>query len=263
MPTKKKEADDIVNKVLEKLAHVLRDYNDVVDTVTQQKAFQTLDYDDLTDKMTRSIKGVHSVESAIHKMSDKKIEIPDLLPFVVALKNAAESYENILLGLKNKAQNTGKYGFFAYRKDLKDFEQKRRILAIRQREFSKNITTPSQESGKGNSTTDTITTKDAAVAFVEAFLKNLDPWREELIRTLIDEEAGGKLKDDVSTAKGMLFYSFLTYWTLPVFNIFDKETAHEIFSYICLGVARVSTSPFNEHLVSFLEPGGVSRWAHS
>ena len=76
MPTKKKEADDIVNKVLEKLAHVLRDYNDVVDTVTQQKAFQTLDYDDLTDKMTRSIKGVHSVESAIHKMSDKKIEIP-------------------------------------------------------------------------------------------------------------------------------------------------------------------------------------------
>ena len=25
----------------------------------------------------------------------------------------------------------------------------------------------------------------------------------------------------------------------------------------------MSTSPFNEHLVSFLEPGGVSRWAHS
>ena len=25
----------------------------------------------------------------------------------------------------------------------------------------------------------------------------------------------------------------------------------------------LSTSPFNEHLVSFLEPGGVSRWAHS
>ena len=25
----------------------------------------------------------------------------------------------------------------------------------------------------------------------------------------------------------------------------------------------LSTSPFNKHLVSFLEPGGVSRWAHS
>ena len=29
------------------------------------------------------------------------------------------------------------------------------------------------------------------------------------------------------------------------------------------GASIVSTSPFNEHLVSFLEPGGVSRWAHS
>ena len=28
-------------------------------------------------------------------------------------------------------------------------------------------------------------------------------------------------------------------------------------------LAILSTSPFNEHLVSFLEPGGVSRWAHS
>ena len=27
--------------------------------------------------------------------------------------------------------------------------------------------------------------------------------------------------------------------------------------------SNLSTSPFNEHLVSFLEPGGVSRWAHS
>ena len=28
-------------------------------------------------------------------------------------------------------------------------------------------------------------------------------------------------------------------------------------------IPYLSTSPFNEHLVSFLEPGSVSRWAHS
>lgn len=124
----------------------MEDYNEVVDTISQQKAFQTIDYDDMADKMARSIKGVYSVEAAVNKMIDKKIEVPDLLPFVVSLKNAAESYELVLLGLKSKAQNTGRYGFFAYRKDLKSFEEKRRILAIKQREFSKNISNPQQNS---------------------------------------------------------------------------------------------------------------------
>ena len=41
-------------------------------------------------------------------------------------------------------------------------------------------------------------------------------------------------------------------------SIDHLEPANAMFTLV-----RLSTSPFNEHLVSFLEPGGVSRWAHS
>ena len=55
---------------------------------------------------------------------------------------------------------------------------------------------------------------------------------------------------------------------------YPKETYGEIDDYALAEQEKlralhkqtdgdVSTSPFNEHLVSFLEPGGVSRWAHS
>ena len=42
----------------------------------------------------------------------------------------------------------------------------------------------------------------------------------------------------------------------------SKTMAHFIRKTV-LEKEILSTSPFNEHLVSFLEPGGVSRWAHS
>ena len=37
---------------------------------------------------------------------------------------------------------------------------------------------------------------------------------------------------------------------------------NDTFLLHCETRDRVSTSPFNEHLVSFLEPGGIGRWAH-
>ncbi len=67
------------------------------------------------------------------------------------------------------------------------------------------------------------------------------------------------------------------YW--PSYSAFSPEARYQYLnwlrditqptnlSYVFLyfyGLERhLSTSPFNEHLVSFLEPGGVSRWAHS
>lgn len=235
MTAKKPNSENIVGKVLEKLADVLNDYNEVVDTISQQKAFQTINYDDLTDKLARSIKGVHSIEAAIHKMTSKKIEVPDLLPLVTALKNAAENYELILIGLKNKAQNTGKYGFFAYRKDLRSFEEKRRILAIRQREFSKNISSSKQSDKEKTSDSKNISVQTVADSFADVFLENIDDHREALIEVIVKN---GKLKTTEDTAKAVLFYSFLTYWTLPLFNLFDKKLASTILHRSCQQIAE-------------------------
>ncbi len=238
MTTKKPDSEKIVGKVLEKLADVLRNYNEVVDTISQQKVNQTIDYDDLSDKMTHSIKGIHSIEAAIHKMADKKIEIPNLLPFAVALKSAAESYELVLLGLKNKAQNTGKYGFFAYRKDLKNFEEKRRILAIRQREFSKNISSSEQNEEQVETDSKTISAQTVAGGFAQSFLEDIDKRRDEVIEILTSKEGGGKLSVSEDKARAMLFYSFFAFWTLPLFNLFSQKQANDIFSRICVILAE-------------------------
>jgi hypothetical protein len=240
MTTKKPDSDKIVGKVLEKLADVLRNYNEVVDTISQQKVNQTIDYDYLSDKMTHSIKSVHSIEAAIHKMADKKIDVPNLLPFVVALKNAAESYELVLSGLKSKAQNTGKYGFFAYRKDLKNFEEKRRILAIRQREFSKNISSSEQNEEQVETETNpkTISAQTVASGFAQSFLEDIDKRRDEVIEILTSKESGGKLSVSEDKARAMLFYSFFAFWTLPLFNLFDQEKANDIFSRVCVILAE-------------------------
>ena len=46
-------------------------------------------------------------------------------------------------------------------------------------------------------------------------------------------------------------------------NYQERMRALEANGYYNVAGLKLSTSPFNEHLVSFLEPGGVSRWAHS
>ena len=57
--------------------------------------------------------------------------------------------------------------------------------------------------------------------------------------------------------KGQLYpHKYDTIISQDLFN--DAEAVRNGYK-----VKKLSTSPFNEHLVSFLEPGGVSRWAHS
>ena len=121
---------------MDKLADILADYNYVYDTITQQQPMQALDYDSLLVKLDSSITGAKIIEKVL---SSEKIEIPDFEPFVVSIKNAAQAYRPVVLGLSDKANRTGKYGWFTYRRDLKHHDQARKLLTYHSQAFSRNI----------------------------------------------------------------------------------------------------------------------------
>lgn len=80
-----------------------------------------------------------------------------------------------------------------------------------------------------------ISVDGIADGFAGIFLENIDEYREELIKLIAENQ---KLVVSQDKARSILFYTFLTFWTLPLFNLFDKNLAREIFHKICLQVAK-------------------------
>ena len=185
---RKSDPKRIAEKVMDKLVEILADYNHVYDTITHQKPMQTLDYDELLEQLDSAITGVKIIEKVI---VSEKIEIPDFEPFVNAIKNAAQAYKPMVMGLSDKANRTGKYGWFAYRKDLKHHDEARRLLTYRSQAFSNNIEHSPEKP-----------------EFIEATAHILDPLSDDVLveKLEIPEDDYNKFKDKNGIVYAMRSY---------------------------------------------------------
>jgi hypothetical protein len=148
-----------VEQALNILVEVIKKYNEIVETITQQKPFATLDYDDLQQQLNDNMLKASKLKDKLH---EKKIELEYVDALLQSLIDASQSFARIIIGLGDKANRTGKYGWFRYRGDLKDHDKKRAI-------FLRNV----------NLFSSTIQEEPAEDRFIKVRAKLLDPMSDE------------------------------------------------------------------------------------
>lgn len=112
------------NELLKEQLVILNDslssYLEVHDIIFQQHLGQEIDYPTLLEKMRISNNILESVESKVTELlllNDDHI----VVRYIKSLKNAQEQLFMILKKLKEKSEGNS-YGFFAYHKDIKNYE---------------------------------------------------------------------------------------------------------------------------------------------
>ena len=113
-----KSTDDYILGVLDDVITLMREFEDVVTTVTKQKPFQMLDYQDLYDRLEIIFKDARDIEQ---ELKAKKVEINNFDTMLADFRIAIDKFGEMFDGLKAKADATGRYGWFQYRKDLNAF----------------------------------------------------------------------------------------------------------------------------------------------
>ncbi len=118
-----------------------------------------------------------------------------------------------------------------------DIERVKRMIAeIKTPQHSpKHIAPKTKKTTKSTGGKKEISIDGVASGFSGVFLENIDEYREALIKLIVENE---KLIVTQDKARAILFYTFLTFWTLPLFNLFDKQLANNMFHEICLQVAK-------------------------
>lgn len=111
------------NELLKEQLVILNDslssYLEVHDIFFQQHLGQEIDYPTLLEKMRISINLIESVESK--SINLLLLEDHIIVRYMKSLKNAQEQLFMILKKLKEKSEGNS-YGFFAYHKDVKNYE---------------------------------------------------------------------------------------------------------------------------------------------
>ena len=111
------------NELLKEQLVILNDslssYLEVNDILFQQHLGQEIDYPTLLEKMRISINLIESVESK--SINLLLLEDHIIVRYMKSLKNAQEQLFMILKKLKEKSEGNS-YGFFAYHKDVKNYE---------------------------------------------------------------------------------------------------------------------------------------------
>lgn len=190
-----------VEKVMDRLNESLRKYNEVTDTVLNQKVSATLDYDHLIEELDSAIKDVRLVAAVL---SEEDIVIEDFEPFVKSLLKTEEAFLPILEGLARKANATGKYGWFTYRKDLKSHDELHREFQHFARRFGENI-----ETAPGKSDMVSATAHILAVGADEVVIDTMEVPRDDY----------AKMKDE----NGIIYVMQGFEAGVPQYTILDKE----------------------------------------
>ena len=111
------------NELLKEQLLILNDslssYLEVHDIIFQQHLGQEIDYSTLLEKMRISINLIESVES--QSINLLLLEDHIIVRYMKSLKNAQEQLFMILKKLKEKSEGIS-YGFFAYNKDVRNYE---------------------------------------------------------------------------------------------------------------------------------------------
>lgn len=226
----------ILNKAVQKLAETTDEYDAVTSTITTQKRGQEIDYDDLVDRLSACMSTMRSIKAASRRLAAKQTEIPGMVAYATSLIDAAEAFEKVLMGLRRMAQLTGGYGYFRYRREYRDFQDKHQAALIARYEYNEQL----QHFSTGSSPQgESATTGLVADMFVALFEKNIGEDTDVFLRPLTEERSTATMKVDEKEAREAVFYALLTFWIMPVWDCFEDEVADEIITRIFTVVSRV------------------------
>ncbi len=226
----------ILNKAVQKLSEASDEYDAVTSTITTQKRGQEIDYDDLVDRLSACMSTMRSIKAALRRLAAKQTEIPGMAAYTASLIDAAEAFEKVLMGLRRVAQLTGAYGYFRYRREYRDFQDKHQTALVARYEYNEQLQRPSTESPSRD---EFATTGLLADTFVVYFEKNIDEDTGAFLRPLTEERSTATMKVGEKEAREYVFYALLTFWIIPVWDCFEDEIADDIVIRILTVTARV------------------------